>query len=284
MAKESKIEWTDATLNPLMGCTPCSPGCEHCYALSQIRQRKGLKGWPKDEHTIAFFPERLEKLKSWSPRRVFMVSMGDLFHENVPFEFIDQVYGAMAVECQHKYMILTKRPERAAAFYEWLNQGVIEDDGIGLDHEDVFDHVWLGVTVCNQQEANEKIRTLLSIPAAHHWVSTEPCLDYINYELAVLRPGYRWADCLCEEIDPSDKPCIVCETPRLSGIELMVIGAESKGRYPGRPCDEAWLRPMVEQCKTNKVPVFVKQIHRDGKLVKSPEDYPQELPKGLVIS
>lgn len=110
----TSIEWTDATWNPVTGCTKVSPGCAHCYAETFAERWRGVPGHPYEQgFDLKLWPERLSLPLSWKkPRRVFVNSMSDLFHEDVPFEFIDLVFAVMALTPQHTYQVLTKRPER----------------------------------------------------------------------------------------------------------------------------------------------------------------------------
>ena len=119
---KSKIEWTDATWNCVTGCSKVSPGCAHCYAEALSKRYVGANGWPAEfkpwtpdnaAENVVLHPDRLEAPLKWrTPRRVFVNSMSDLFHEQVPDEFIDKVFAVMALTPQHTYQVLTKRPER----------------------------------------------------------------------------------------------------------------------------------------------------------------------------
>src|SRR4029077_14573987 len=131
MNSQSSIEWTDATWNPVTGCTKISPGCKFCYA-ERLTER-----WGRGNFTdVTLHPDRLALPLRWrSPRRIFVNSMSDLFHERVPFEYIDRVFAAMAESQQHVFQVLTKRPER---LLEWQQLR-----GVGS----IAQHVWLGVSV-----------------------------------------------------------------------------------------------------------------------------------------
>lgn len=113
MAKDSKIQWCDATLNPVMGCTPVSEGCDHCYAQAMIRRFAGKRGWPSAPDEVTLFPDRLDLPEKWQcPMRIFVCSMGDLFHPKVPAKYIGLVYEMMAECSWHTFILLTKRPEQ----------------------------------------------------------------------------------------------------------------------------------------------------------------------------
>ena len=109
----TKIEWAEAAWNPVTGCTPVSAGCANCYARRMAQRLRGRCGYPADEpFRVTLRPDRLDEPLHWhKPRRVFVCSMGDLFHPDVPDEFIDQVFAAMALCPQHTFLVLTKRPE-----------------------------------------------------------------------------------------------------------------------------------------------------------------------------
>lgn len=173
----SKIEWTDETWNPITGCSPCSPGCDHCYAKRMAQRLKGRYGYPADDpFRVTFHPDQLDKPLKWKkPRRVFVCSMGDLFHDDASFYDVERVFNVIDnhpnepnVYPDHTYIILTKRPKRMKAFFE-INEYLLLNKNI-----------WLGVTVCNQQEADEKIPILLQIPAAVRFLSIEPMLSAID--------------------------------------------------------------------------------------------------------
>src|SRR6185312_14280881 len=114
MSEQSNIEWTDATWNPVRGCTKVSPGCAHCYAETFAERWRGVKGHPYEQgFDLRLVPEKLTEPLRWKkPRRVFVNSMSDLFHEDVPDGFIDKVFAVMALCPQHTFQVLTKRPER----------------------------------------------------------------------------------------------------------------------------------------------------------------------------
>ena len=136
----SKIEWVDSSWNPVMGCTKISTGCKNCYALAMIRRYAGRKGWPPDEHAVTLFPERLELPVRWTrPRRIFVCSMSDLFHEDVPFEFIAHVWRLMDFCYWHTFMVLTKRGERLQELDAWLTARGVSAPAPA--------NVWLGVTI-----------------------------------------------------------------------------------------------------------------------------------------
>jgi protein gp37 len=171
MAAGSAIEWTDATWNPVTGCTQVSPGCDHCYALTFAERFRGVSGHPYEQgFDLRLWPERLELPLRWKkPRRIFVNSMSDLFHKGVPDEFVRSVFDAMLQANWHTYQILTKRPQRLAR----------------LGHSLPWPpHVWMGVSV----ESNDyawRADYLRKVPAAIRFISAEPLLgpvDQLNLE------------------------------------------------------------------------------------------------------
>lgn len=125
MAEQSKIEWTDATWNPVTGCTPISAGCKNCYARRFANRLRGRAGYPADEpFRVTLHPERLGEPFHWrKPRRIFVSSMGDLFHEKVPFEFVDSVFARVASSGTHAFQVLTKRPKRMLEQFQRISAG-----------------------------------------------------------------------------------------------------------------------------------------------------------------
>ena len=169
MSDNSAIEWTDATWNPVTGCTKISPGCAHCYAESiTLRFKRGGPFLP-GKTTINLHHDRLDAPGKWkSRRRVFVNSMSDLFHEEVPFDFVREVFLRMSEYDQHIYQVLTKRPERMLEYVDWDTR------------PDWPDHVWAGVSVENQYWADRRIPLLADIPARVRFLSVEPLLKAVD--------------------------------------------------------------------------------------------------------
>ena len=194
MAKYSRIEWTDATWSPVTGCTPISEGCENCYARRMAKRLRGRCGYPTDEpFKVTLHPERLEEPLKWKkPRRVFVCSMGDLFHEDVPDEFIYEIWDVMVQSKQHTFLVLTKRPDRMKSFIEKVmcNRmdyaltfgGTPEGKKARKWAQKPVQNVWLGVTAENQEQADKRIPILLQIPATVRFVSVEPMLGPIRLQ------------------------------------------------------------------------------------------------------
>ena len=169
MPDKTAIEWTDATWNPVTGCTKISPGCAYCYAEGiTLRFKRGGPYLP-GKATIKLHYDRLNAPAKWkTPRRVFVNSMSDLFHEEVPFHFIQQVFLHMVKHDQHTYQILTKRPERMLEYLHWAEK---------LQWPS---HIWAGVSVENQYWADKRIPLLARIPARVRFLSVEPLLKAVH--------------------------------------------------------------------------------------------------------
>jgi protein gp37 len=162
MAEHSAIEWTDSTWNPVRGCTKVSPGCKYCYALTFAERWRGIPGHPYEQgFDLRLVPEKLEEPLKWSsPRRIFVNSMSDLFHEEVPEHFIRRVFEVMREAHWHTFQILTKRAERLAELAPRLAWP---------------DNVWQGVSVESQRYL-PRITHLRRVPAAVRFLSLEPLL------------------------------------------------------------------------------------------------------------
>lgn len=165
MSDNSNIEWTDATWNPVRGCTKVSPGCKHCYAETFAERFRGVPGHPFEQgFDLRLVESAIDLPLKWrSPRRIFVNSMSDLFHEDVPDLFIRRVFDVMRRASQHEFQVLTKRSERMA--------GVVA----GLD---VPDNVWMGVSVENEKYV-DRINDLREVRAAVRFLSVEPLLGPI---------------------------------------------------------------------------------------------------------
>jgi protein gp37 len=166
MGDHSAIEWTDATWNPVTGCTKVSPGCKHCYA-ERLAQRLQLMGNPRyaNGFDLTFHPDQVDLPLQWNrPRRVFVNSMSDLFHEDVPDAFIQSVFGTMVRAHWHNFQILTKRAERLPKISSSLPWPT---------------NVWLGVSV-ESAEYTWRMDRLRRVPAAVRFVSIEPLLGPIT--------------------------------------------------------------------------------------------------------
>ena len=234
MSQQSAIEWTDATWNPVRGCTKVSPGCANCYAETFAERFRGVKGHPYEQgFDLRLVREKLSEPFSWKkPRRVFVNSMSDLFQDGVPDAFIDECFAVMAACRFHTFQVLTKRPERMRAFFSQPRSYVSPTMGCKTSP---LPNVWLGVSVENRKFRG-RISQLQRTPAAIRFVSFEPLLE----DLGDLQLGREW--------------CAMDECP----IDWAIVGGESG---PGaRRCDLAWVRSIVQQCQQAKIAVFVKQL------------------------
>jgi protein gp37 len=250
----TKIEWTNETWNPIIGCSKISAGCQNCYAEKMAKRIfHCLNHIGKQSETLLNYSEALDENLNWkgkavfcqniltnpskwkTPRKVFVCSMGDLFHESVPFEWIDAVFSVMSDNDQHVYQVLTKRPERMLAFYQWKS---LQFGGIEWQ---VKNNVWLGVTV-ESEEQKYRILQLLQVPAKIHFVSIEPMLTGIDL--------YPWLD---KYIGPSDSG----HHSWLNGLDWVIVGPET-GKKP-RPIKKEWVVNIFGQCTYYKVPLFDKK-------------------------
>lgn len=244
MSQNSNIEWTEATWNPVRGCTKVSPGCANCYAETFAERWRGVKGHAYEQgFDLRLVPEKLsEPLRRKKPTTYFVNSMSDLFHDGgVPWSFIEQVFDVMQATPQHTYQVLTKRADGMKLFAEYW----------AFHHNGPLPNVWLGVSVENQHFADERIPLLLQTPAAVRFISAEPLLSDVDL-FAFLKTPQR-DDCL-SILDGIDRN-VRNPTP---GLDWVIVGGESGPR--ARSFDLAWARVIVAQCRAAGVPVFVKQL------------------------
>jgi len=227
----TKIQWTDETVNAVIGCSKCSTGCNNCYAEKMaIRQ-----WWMRDRHDnpyrkvmetgysgqptgwngkTAFVETALQKpFRLKKPKKIFWSSMGDMFHTSVPIEWIDRCFAVMALTPQHIHQVLTKRPERMAEYVRDVK---------------VPDNVWLGTTVETQEVFDKRISYLLECQAAIRFLSVEPMLSKINI------------------------------MPFITSIDWVICGGES-GTGKTRACYTHWVKYLRNQCEDSNVPFFFKQ-------------------------
>jgi protein gp37 len=164
----SAIEWTDATWNPVRGCTKVSPGCKHCYAATFAERFRGVPGHPYEQgFDLRLVPEKVAEPLRWgSPKRIFVNSMSDLFHDDVPDPFIVQVAEVMAAANWHQYQVLTKRAHRMSTLLSTK-----------LRFASGLEHVWWGVSVENRKHGLPRIDALRNAPARVRFLSVEPLLE-----------------------------------------------------------------------------------------------------------
>ncbi|MFA6400904.1 MAG: phage Gp37/Gp68 family protein [Salinivirgaceae bacterium] len=273
----TKIEWTNETWNPIIGCSPVSPGCKNCYAEKMAFRLGSMKlercisalnysvvvNWKtkKWNGKTQFVSQAIEKPLSWrKPRMIFVCSMGDLFHESVPFEWIDKVMAVIACTPQHTYQILTKRPHRMAEYFNQGKEMLIArwEDAVyelGLcdknddpdaaachvnnraDREWPLKNIWLGVTAENQEMVNKRVPFLLNIPAAIRFVSVEPMLGAVDLSI-YMATGWT-------------------EPPYDDIINWVICGGESG--INARPVNHNWVENLKNQCNKYETCLFFKQ-------------------------
>jgi len=235
-------------------------GGNYAKVINGLRDHPNHGKWNEKTHFVEL---ALEKPLHWKKaRRIFVCSMGDLFHESVPFEWIDKVFAVMALCPQHTFQVLTKRPARMAEYIDSLDQDcqyrgkILDFDAIQVGSRWPLENLWLGVTAENQEMADKRIPILLQIPAAKRFVSVEPMLGPVDLEaLAFITP-------LKHKL-----------------LDWVIIGAESGPNR--RKCECEWVDGLKIQCQQAGVPVFVKQIHYplSKELIKAPAGWPREMPK-----
>jgi protein gp37 len=274
MSDNTKIEWTEATWNPITGCSVISAGCTNCYAmklagtrLAHIPSRAGLtqpsKAGPVWNGQVRLNEEWLDQPLRWKrPRMIFVCAHGDLFHESVPDEWIDRVFAVMALCPQHTFQVLTKRSVRmreyltnrdscqiAAVTMALEEEGTIKEGVLAMQWP--LPNVWLGVSVEDQQRADERIPDLLATPAAVRWLSAEPLLGPVD--LATVK---HWSACNIPEYGGEGHEFISCLRGENS-LDWVVAGGESG---PGaRPMHPDWARSLRHQCAAADVQFFFKQ-------------------------
>lgn len=281
MSSTTKIEWTDATWNPITGCSVLSAGCTNCYAMrlagGRLRHhpsRAGLTRESGGRHVwtgeVRFNEQWLDEPLRWRrPRRVFVCAHGDLFHENVPDEWIDSVFSMMSLAPEHTFQVLTKRAKRAK---DYLSRFSSADDATGLrtgwvtrDGERAtarvgpifpekswpLPNVWLGVSVEDQATADERIPILLDTPATLRWVSAEPLLGMVD-----LNGMSRTVGAAADEVS-ADDDALGPPLGGVAGIDWVVAGGESGPA--ARPSHPEWVRSLRDQCAKAGVPFLFKQ-------------------------
>jgi protein gp37 len=248
MADKTKIEWTDATWNPITGCSVVSPGCTNCYAmrlagtrLKYHPTREGLttmsKAGPVWNGEVRFNRNARAQPLDWKrPRMIFVCAHGDLFAENVPDEWILDVFTVMAIASQHTFQVLTKRAER---MHEFLNRPDLLDDiyanwySFSGGAREVWSwplhNVWLGCSAEDQARYDQRRRWLDDTPAAKRFWSMEPLLGSVEMNIKFVKPDW------------------------------VIAGGESgPGPWP-RPMHPDWARSLRDQCAAAGVPFFFKQ-------------------------
>ncbi len=253
---KTSIEWTDKTWNPVTGCTKVSAGCKHCYA-----ERIADRLWGERKFTdVQCHPARLQQPLHWKkPARIFVNSMSDLFHEAVPEDFLFAVFQTMGVASWHTYQILTKRAERMTEVLPRISARLKTEGRAPLGP--VWKHVWLGVSVEDQETADERIPLLLQTPAAVRFLSVEPLLGPVNLSQFLLRASAQGAGTASIAVPGGGKPCPRCfsvgQFVDPDQINWVIVGGESGPN--ARPMHPDWARSIRNQCVAAGVPFFFKQ-------------------------
>ncbi len=306
MGTKTGIEWTDATWNPLRGCSRVSEGCRNCYA-EKVAYRFSGAGQPyeglavlKNGHAswtgkvelvekhlldplkwkpvfadcemcgggpndTCMHGSKVSPLSSrWRPRRIFVNSMSDLFHESVPDEWLDRIFAVMALCPQHIFQVLTKRPQRMRDYIYSQQRSTLTARSARMQLTLIemgkakdaqwrwpLPNVWLGVSVENQAAADERIPLLLHTPAAVRFISAEPLLGPVRLD-RVLDDGASHLNALAAVVHCDD-----AGKKALTGIDWVICGGESG---PGaRPMHPDWARGLRDECAASGVPFFFKQ-------------------------
>lgn len=277
MSDNTKIEWTDATWNPITGCSVVSAGCKHCYAmklagtrLQHHPSRAGLtvdtKAGPVWTGEVRFNEQWIDQPLRWSkPRMVFVCAHADLFHPSVPLEWVDKVFAVMALAKRHTFQVLTKRPERMREYLADLHPGskrvlsirTATAPFMALAGNPAWPirfplpNVWLGVSVEDQAAADDRIPMLLDTPAAVRWISAEPLLGPVDLNRILVNQerGFH-GSALHEQHDD-------CYYQSNAQLDWVVVGGESG--HGARPMQGDWVRKIRDQCAEAGVPYLFKQ-------------------------
>lgn len=274
----TKIEWVinpdgtkGETINPVVGCSKISAGCQNCYAENMaqrlaamgLKQYKETVKWVRGRELLPhptggwngktfFVPSELEKPYRWKkPRTIFISSMGDLFHDSVPLEWIDMVMQMVVKNKQHTFIFLTKRPERMKQQLElWNDVRLLQ----------CYPNLVIGVSVEDQATADERIPVLLQIPTAKRFISYEPAIGPVDFS--------RFLQCdhaACNDYGPGPCDPSPCPSRPIAGI---IVGGESGPN--ARPLHPEWVRLVRHQCESAGVPFFFKQW---GEWLTNPSDH-----------
>ena len=238
--KDSKIGWTSHTWNPVTGCTKVSPGCENCYAEVIAERFRGASGWPVG-FDLQLRPDRIRQPLTWKkPARIFVNSMSDLFHRDIPDDYLRQIWDTMVEADWHQFQVLTKRAH-------------VMRHRIGKLRLPTPPHIWLGVSAENQEMADSRIPELLKVHMEGvRFISAEPLLGPISliHYLPDIFEGTTYKDGEgVVRYDLGNAP--------VNRIDWVIIGGESGQKR--RPMDYNWARSIIRQCKATDVPVFLKQ-------------------------
>lgn len=289
MGQKTRIEWADSTWNPVTGCTKVSSGCDHCYAETIARRFAGTSAYPRG-FALTLRPDRLPQPLRWQrPRRVFVNSMSDVFHADIPTDYIARMVAVMALADRHDFLILTKRHARlrsvftSPVFHIAVLDAVYRiahgddpdvhlsapqrtaylarhDDAVSGFTSSVFPwplpNVWLGVSAEDQATADMRIPALLATPAARRFVSCEPLLGPVTLTSHLT-------GCTCAPADDGEaggaelRGPVVSGCPAHDGLHWLIAGGESGPA--ARPMQPRWVRGLRDECVAADVPFFFKQ-------------------------
>ena len=271
---KSKIEWTDEVLNPFTGCSKISAGCANCYAekfANRLMNNPKVQAKYKNGFKPTYHHYEMLKVYKWkNPRRVFVCSMSDMFHEDNKFEEILTVLFHISENPMHTFIVLTKRAKRMKEFFDWMAMGTPDKS---IPGGKFLPNLWLGVTTENQETFNERVPILLDIPAAVHFVSCEPLLSAIDF--TIKDPDYMLhslsGDFICAGMNDMVKAT--------NKIDWVIVGGET-GKN-SRPMDPKWAVQIMNQCKEHKVPFFFKSWGDYNAILKT--FYSNKKPTGSSI-
>ncbi len=287
----TKISWTDETINPVVGCSKTSAGCQNCYAEKMAQRITTMGTFAADDYrqvvskdgwlgSSVFRPSELDKPCRWKkPRTIFVSSMGDLFHDSVPFEWVDQVLHTAKYNPAHTFIFLTKRPNRMLEYFTGMSQpGAGTPTARRLLSHPNYSSNWhglhmvylkggalpnlvIGVSVEDQATADERIPVLLQIPAAKRFISLEPMIGPVD-----LVSSGAFDECHANHGD-------IGESWLESNIHGVILGGESG--HKARPLDPEWVRLVRDQCSAAGVPFMFKQdsSHKNS-FTRSVDGYP----------
>lgn len=263
---KTNIPYADYSWSPVVGCTPIASGCLNCWAkrLHNQRQFAWAEGrWPnapvqyhKAFGKIQVLSDRLDQPLHWrKPRTIFVNSMSDTFHKDVPFEFIMRMLDRMEQCPQHIFLLFTKRWKRAAKILRTIRWKPLPN-------------VHLYFSVSTQAEVDEAVPILLQVPGAVRGLSLEPLLESVNLEEYLSPIGSE----TCHYGDTHKQRLCEC---RHNNLDSIIVGCESGPKR--RPCKMKWIGDIVGQCQEAGVPVYVKQMEIDGKVCSDMSKFPKDL-------
>lgn len=251
MSANTKIEWADHTFNPWIGCTKVSPACDNCYAEADFDKRRHVVQWGAGQPRKRTAPSTWAQPLRWNAEaertgirhRVFCASLADVFDNSVPQLWRTSLFGLIYDTPHLDWLLLTKRIGNAS---EMLKSDPPEGVDMGA-----LPNVWIGATICNQEEADRDIQKLLAVPAARRFLSIEPLLGRVNLHLQDEQPCTMCVRWNCElHGRPKDPPC-------LRRVDWIIVGGESGPN--ARPMHPDWARSLRNQCQDAGVPFLFKQ-------------------------